>query len=137
MTETLTDELTPSRGFRSQAAPDRLMRRLLGVTTPRGDSGAGAQRAFRASVIISAVRCTITYVLVPVLLPLLALSGWLAAPIGIALCIVAAVNGIVSLRRFWSAEHPKRWLYAAFLAVVFVILGIALVSDLSRLGGLA
>lgn len=119
--------------FRSDAAPDRFMRRLLGVTTRT--SGAGAHRAFRISVALSAFRCIITYVVVPILVPVLSLAGWVAAPIGIALCVYAVINGVVSMRRFWSSDHPHRWMYTAFMAVVFVVLVLALISEFSRLGG--
>ena len=137
MTDTFAAETTASPGFRSDAAPDRFMRRLFGVRAPGGDTGEGAHRAFRVSVVVSAVRCIVTYVLVPVLVPLLALSGWVAAPIGIALCVFAVVNGVVSLKRFWGSDHPKSWMYTWFMAAVFVVLAFALVSDLSRLGGLS
>src|SRR5690606_35652757 len=100
-------------------------------------SSSGALCAFCFSVMISAVRCLITYVLVPILVPILSLSGWVAAPVGMALCVLAVVNGVVSVRRFWRSDHPKRWMYTAFIGVVFVILAIALVSDLSRLGVIA
>ncbi|NLE97544.1 MAG: hypothetical protein GX596_06090 [Propionibacterium sp.] len=110
------------------------MRRLLGVTENNRRSSKGAHRAFRTSVVFSAVRCIITYVAIPVLVPILSLSGWVAAPIGMALCVVAVINGIVSLKRFWGSDHPKRWMYTAFMGVVFLILALALVSDLSRLG---
>lgn len=126
---------TAVRTFRSDAAADRAMRRLLGVRAVDARAGRGAHRAFRVSVLVSAVRCLITYVLVPVLVPILSLSGWVAAPIGLALCVYAVGNGVVSLRRFWRADHQHRWLYTAFMAVVFVILALALASDLSRLGG--
>lgn len=111
------------------------MRRLLGVTEPQAGGEAAAHRAFRISVAISGIRCLITYLLVPVLVPLLALSGWVAAPIGIALCVYAVVNGIVSMKRFWRSDHQHRWMYTIFMAVVFVVLAIALVADFSRLGG--
>ena len=132
----------PTRaGHRSERAPDRLMRRVLGVEEPVQQLGAGASqgahRAFRVSVLISAVRCLITYVLVPILVPVLSLSGWVAAPIGMALCVLAVVNGVVSVRRFWRIDHPKRWMYTAFIGVVFIILAIALVSDLARMGVMA
>ena len=120
--------------YRSDGVADRLMRRILGVGGPDRRSTAGAHRAFRVSVMVSAVRCLITYVLIPVLVPILSLSGWVAAPIGLALCLLAVVNGVVSVRRFWRADHPQRWMYTAFLGVVFVILAVALVSDLARLG---
>lgn len=110
------------------------MRRLLGVTGMDSAAGAGAHRAFRVSVVVSAVRCIITYLAIPVLVPLLSLSGWVAAPVGMALCVVAVVNGVVSVRRFWISDHAKRWMYTGFMGVVFVILGVAMVAELHRLG---
>lgn len=123
--------------YRSDRAADRFMRRVLGVNGLDQSRGAseGAHRAFRVSVLVSAIRCLITYVLIPVLVPILSLSGWVAAPIGIALCVVAVVNGIISVRRFWRSDHPHRWTYTGFIGVVFVILAVAMISDLSRLGG--
>lgn len=131
--------VTPTRsGFRSDGTADRLMRRVLGIHQEPAPlvpgSTAGAHRAFRISVVVSAVRCLITYVLVPILVPILSLSGWVAAPIGLALCVFAVVNGIISVRRFWRSDHPQRWMYTGFIAVVFIILAVALVSDLARLG---
>lgn len=125
---------TTSSGFRSSRAADRFMRRLLGITRMDVKSGEGAHQAFRVSVIISAVRCIITYVAIPVLIPLLSLAGWVAAPVGLALCAVAGVNGVISVRRFWGADHPHRWTYTAFIGVVFVILTIATITELGRLG---
>ena len=121
-------------GFRSERGADRVMRRLLGIREIDRKAGTGAHRAFRISVLVSAVRCLITYLAIPVLVPLLSLSGWVAAPVGIALCVVAVVNGVVSVRRFWASDHARRWVYTAFMGVVFVILGVAMVSELSRLG---
>lgn len=120
--------------FRSDAAADRVMRRLLRVEGLDPSASTGAHRAFRTSVLVSAVRCLITYLLIPILVPLLSLSGWVAAPIGIVLCVIAVVNGVVSVRRFWVADHPRRWVYTGFMAVVFVILGVAMVSELHRMG---
>ena len=68
------------------------MRRLLRVDGLNSSAGTGAHRAFRVSVLVSAVRCLITYLAIPIVFPLLSLSGWVAAPIGIALCVVAVVN---------------------------------------------
>lgn len=124
------------RGYRSDGPADRWMRRALGVTRVDLRSSAGAQHTFRISVVVSAVRCIVTYVAVPVLAPLLSLSGWVAAPIGLALCVVAAVTGVMSLRRFWRADHRHRWTYTAFITVVFVILTVATVTELNRIGAL-
>ena len=121
-------------GFRSNQPADRAMRRLLGVAEHDSGASAGAHRAFRVSVLVSAVRCLIMYIAIPVLVPLLSLAGWVAAPVGIALCVVAVVNGVVSVRRFWASDHPRRWMYTWFMGVVFVILAVAMVFEFSRMG---
>ena len=126
-------EPAPAR-FRSDRPADRMMRRLLGVHDIDRRAESGAHRAFRVSVVVSAVRCLITYLAIPILIPLLSLSGWVAAPVGIALCVVAVVNGVVSVRRFWASDHPRRWTYTGFMGVVFVILAVAMVSELQRMG---
>ncbi|UVE95630.1 hypothetical protein [Dietzia sp. B32] len=132
----------PERGaearpaFRSRRPADRAMRRLLGVRHIDRGAGSGAHRAFRVSVAVSAVRCLITYLAIPILVPLLSLSGWVAAPVGIALCVVAVVNGVVSLRRFWASDHAKRWTYTGFMGIVFVILAVAMVSEFHRWGAI-
>lgn len=127
-----TRDATPAPDFRSDGVGDRFMRRLLGITAVSRKSGAGAHRAFRISVVVSGIRCAITYVLVPILVPLLSLAGWVAAPVGIALCVVAVVNGTVAVRRFWAGDHPRRWMYTGFMGVVFAILAIALVTEIQR-----
>lgn len=113
---------------------DQFMRSLLRIpsTRPR-QSTASAHRAFRISVIISGIRCLATYLVVPIVVPAMSFAGVLAAPIGIVLCIVAIVSGIAGVRRFWIADHRAKWMYTWFMAAVFVILGFALVADISRL----
>ncbi|MFZ1286926.1 MAG: hypothetical protein WAR57_07800 [Candidatus Phosphoribacter sp.] len=124
-------------GYRSDRAADRFMRGALGISAVDRRSTEGAHRAFRVSVMVSALRCLITYVLIPFFVPILSLSGWVAAPIGMALCVLAIVNGIVSVRRFWRSDHRQRWMYTAFIGTVFIILTVALISDLTRLGVIA
>lgn len=116
-----------------RGAADRFMRRLLRVSGTDRNVVGDAHRAFRTSVVISAVRCLITYLVVPIAVPLLSFAGVFAAPIGIALCIVAVVNGVVSVRRFWVSDHSMKWLYTWFIVVVFIVLGIALYADITRL----
>ena len=135
MTDTVQlPTVTAPRRYRSDRAADRFMRRLMGVQRLDKAQGEGAHRTFRIAVIVSGVRCLITYLLIPVLVPLASFAGWVAAPVGIALCVLAVVNGVVSVRRFWKSDHAKRWMYTIFMGVVFIILGIALYSELSRLG---
>lgn len=120
-------------------ASDRFMRKLLVITDKRADPNATAKahKAFRTSLVVTAIRCLITYLAVPILIPVLALSGQIAAPISIALCLFAIVNGVISVRRFWQAHHSKRWMYTAFMGLVMVVLVLAIVIDIRKMMGVA
>jgi hypothetical protein len=122
-------EACESGAARETAAPvssaDRFMLRLLRVKeVDRIDmeAVAGAHRAFRWAIVFSAVRCTITYLLVPILIPVVSVAGMVATPLSITLCLLALVNGTVSMRRFWRTDHPGKWMYTWFMAAVFLIL---------------
>jgi O-antigen/teichoic acid export membrane protein len=113
---------------------DRLMRRALGV---EGEAVPGAvfdaRNKLRSSIVISGIRCIITYLLVPIVTPIVGFTGVVAAPISIALSVIAIVLGYNSLRRFWLADHRLRWRYTAFIAVVWVLLAVGIVVDLATL----
>ncbi len=116
-----------------RSAADRFMRRLLRVSVKDTTVVGDAHKAFRTSVVVSGIRCMVSYVLIPILIPVLNIAGVLAAPIGIALCAVAVVNGVISVRRFWVSDHRSRWMYTWFMAVVFAVLAVALYADISRM----
>ncbi len=109
------------------------MRRLLRVSTVDKKASLSAHRAFRVSVVISGIRCLATYVAIPLLVPLVSIAGVVAAPVGIALVLVAYVSGALGVRRFWVADHRSKWTYTWFMAAVFIVLTIALVADVIRL----
>lgn len=116
---------------------DRFMLRLLRIKkVDKLDEKEvlGAHRAFRLALVFTAFRCIISYVAIPVLVPLISVMGVLATPISVALCLFAFVNGVVSLRRFWKTDHRGKWLYTWFIAFVFVILAVTLVHELTTLG---
>lgn len=108
------------------------MRRLLRVSTIQPDAVFGARSALRRSVVISGVRCTITYLLVPILVPVFSFMGAFAAPLSITLCLYAMGNGVVSVRRFWMADHRAKWKYTGFIGVVFGLLVVAIAMDMVR-----
>ena len=117
----------------SFSAPDLFMRRLLRVGVVDPGATEGAHRAFRWSILVTAVRCTILYLIVPILIPVISVARVVAAPVSIALCIFALVNGVVSVRRFWTANHPARWQYSAFMVIVFVVLLLSIIIDITTL----
>lgn len=113
----------------SPSAADRFMLRLLRISTTDAGALSGAHRAFRLSLLVTAIRCTVIYLVVPILIPILSIAGVVAKPLSIALCLFALVNGVVSVRRFWLADHRAKWKYTAFMAVVFVVLIVSIVID--------
>ncbi|MFV9504747.1 MAG: hypothetical protein AB4911_09300 [Oscillochloridaceae bacterium umkhey_bin13] len=124
---------------------DRVFARLLWVTLPpppppvveplvvTGEaddevedvSAAPATRAFSFSLLISALRCTLQYVILPVVLPLIGLTGLFSLPLLILLDLVALSLLVSSLRYFWRTRHPRRF---DMLPLSFVILVIILGS---------
>ncbi|WP_223172108.1 hypothetical protein [Microbacterium sp. NIBRBAC000506063] len=117
------------------SAADRLMRRLLRVehVDTSVKTQREAHRGFRIALVVTGIRCLISYLVIPIGVPILGLSGIVAAPIGLALCVVAVINGVYSLRRFWKADHRSKWVYTWFIAIVFLVLAVAMVSDIARI----
>jgi hypothetical protein len=110
------------------------MRRLLRIEGDAEPSAVlGAQRAMTSSILVSAIRCTITYLLVPVLTPIVGVLDLVDAPLSLVLCCLAFFMSSRSLRRFWRADHSKRWHYTALVVVVWSFLAVAVVRDIGQI----
>ena len=97
-------------------AADAAMRRLLRIPEGQTASEGAAQRAFSTSVLVSATRCTLTYLVLPFLLPALGLAAGVGPAIGIPVGLVAIASNVATIRRFWAADHRWRWAYTALAA---------------------
>ena len=91
---------------------DRIMRRLLRLPAdgPKA-TAAEAQKAFQTSVVVAGGRCLIMYILLPFVLPAVGFAAGVGPWIGLAIAIAAIVAVGMSIRRFWRADHSKRWHY--------------------------
>ena len=107
------------------------MRRLLRLPldAPAG-TAAGARQAFQTSIMVAAVRCVLMYLVFPFVLPALGIARGVGPAIGLVVNSVAMVCIVMSMRRFFRADHPKRWWYAAIGGSVFVLLVYLAVVDL-------
>jgi hypothetical protein len=114
---------------------DCAMRRLLRLPAdgPQA-SRAAAQQAFSRSVWISATRCLLTYIMLPILGPLVGFSGRVGPVVGLAVGAVSMVAIVASIRRFFAADHRWRWRYTA---VGGSILGLLVVQSAIDIGDLA
>jgi hypothetical protein len=111
-------------------AADTAVRRLLRIPDgPPAPEGA-AQRAFSTSILVSATRCLLTYIVLPFLAPALGLAAGVGPAVGIPIGIVAIAFNILTIRRFWAADHRWRWAYTAIALTVIALLLVLMVEDI-------
>ena len=111
---------------------DAFMRRLLRVP-PRAGEGEAAETVFGASLLVSTVRCLLTYVLLPILKPVVDLTGGVGPVLGLLIGAVSAAAIVYSMRRFWRADHRMRWAYTVLGGGILVLLAVQAVGDVAAL----
>jgi hypothetical protein len=113
-----------------RSAADRFMRRVLRlpVDAPPG-TAKGARKAFQTSLIVATFRCLLIYVVFPFVLPAVGIAKGVGPAIGLVISLVAMVCIVMSMRRFFRADHPKRWWYVALGGTVLVFLVVLAVTD--------
>jgi hypothetical protein len=119
-----------------RSSGDRMMRRILRLPldAPPG-TAEGARKAFQTSMLVATVRCLLMYLVFPFVLPVLGVARGVGPAVGLAVNAVAMVCIVLSMRRFFGADHPKRWWYAALGGTVLVLLVILAAVDLADLAG--
>jgi hypothetical protein len=132
MTQPLTTPAPMPTPIRSDA--DRRMRRLLRLPedAPQG-SILGAQNAFSRSIAISAVRCLLTYIVIPAVGLAIGISGAVAPAIGLVLGVVSMTAIFFAMRRLFAADHKWRWWYTGIGGTVFVFILVGTAIDLGAL----
>ena len=117
---TVVIEQSPSEVERPTA--DRFMRRLLRVDQAPPATAASARKALQTSVVVSGIRCLLTYIALPFVVPFLGLAAGVTPIIGAIIGIIAAVCIVSSMRRFWRSDHRARWGYTAFGTAMLLFL---------------
>lgn len=125
------DRQTSSAPGPERSTADRIARQLLLVE--RADPKAIFN--LKGSLLISAVRCTLTYALIPLLAPIVSWAGVVAAPVALVLSVLAVVMAVNSLRRVWLADYRYRWQYTAFIVVVLGLLAMVITFDVRAIIG--
>lgn len=117
-----------------RSGADQVMRRILRlpVDAPRGGADE-ARRAFQTSIMVATVRCLLMYIVFPFVLPALGIASGVGPLIGIPISLIAITAIVMSIRRFWRADHSKRWHYTALGGAVIVFLTVLIVIDLGEL----
>ncbi len=121
--------------LRPSTPADRFMRKLLRLPEGKTSTAAEARSAFQTSLLISTVRCLLMYIFFPFVLPLIGVANGVGPAIGLVIGLLAIVSITFSIRRFWRADHSKRWHYTVFGTVVIAFLIVLLVKDLGSIFG--
>ena len=119
---------------RSEA--DRFMRRLLRLPVDGPTATAAeAQKAFQTSLLVATVRCLLMYIVFPFVLPAIGVASGVGPWIGLPISIIAITAIVMSVRRFWRADHSKRWHYTVLGGAVTAFLLYLVVTDLVEILG--
>lgn len=110
---------------------DLFVRRMLRIPDHPGPASArSAVTAFRRSMLVSTVRCSLTYLVFPFVLPALGLVTETGVLIGIVIGVLAITCDIFAIRRFFSVDHKWRWHFTTIVAGVVCLLTVLLVGDI-------
>ncbi len=121
----------PSAVEAGRSRADQAMRHLLRV--PEQATAlpeASTHRIFGASILLSAGRGLLSYIVLPILLPLLGLAKGVGPIVSIPVGVLALTFDVLGIRRFWLADHHQKWAFSALYAVVGTMVFTLLVVDI-------
>ena len=98
-----------------------------------GEASGRAERAFSLSLMVSAVRCILAYVVLPFVTPFIGLASGVGPVVGIGIALVALGANAISLRRFWRLRHPWLKPVAVLHFSVMTLLVVLISADISKL----
>ena len=114
-----------------RSSADMVVRRLLRIhERPTGLSASSAYSTFQRSMLISAIRCTLTYVVFPFVVPAVGFATGVGPIVGIVIGVVAMTCDVFTIRRFFAADHKYRWYFSAIALSIIVLLFVLLAEDM-------
>jgi len=117
-----------------RSAADMVVRRLLRIRDrPAGVTAASAYASFQRSMLISAIRCTLTYVVFPFVVPAVGFATGVGPVVGIVIGVIAITCDVFTIRRFFAVDHKWRWHFSAVALAVTGFLCVLLVQDVVQL----
>jgi multisubunit Na+/H+ antiporter MnhB subunit len=97
------------------------------------DTADQPERLFSQSILISGVRCLLTYLLFPFIFPIIGVTSGIGSSIGLVVGTIAIVANVFSIRRFHKADHKYKWPVSALNAGVIVLLVVLIALDANNL----
>lgn len=120
-------------GAPRRSSADEAVRRLLRISDAApAMSEVELRSAFSRSMLVSAARCLLTYLVIPFVLFPMGVASGVGPVIGVPLGMLAIVFNVKSIRRFWRADHQWRWAYTALSTTVIAMVVGLIALDLVR-----
>ncbi len=92
-----------------------------------------AESVFSRSVVISGIRCVLTSVTIEA--SLVGITASVGAFVGVLIGVVAIIFNVMSIRRFFAADHKFKWWASAMnVAVIVLLLALFVVDSQTLLG---
>ncbi|MEZ5279817.1 MAG: hypothetical protein R2770_05045 [Acidimicrobiales bacterium] len=105
------------------------------VVDAHGGADDKAERVFSTSILISATRCTLTYVVLPWVAPAIGVASDVGPLLGLVIGVVAILFNVLSIRRFVMSDHKWKRPLVALNSSIILLLAILMVNDLRDLLG--
>ena len=100
-----------------------------------GQPVADPTRAASISMVISGVRCLLTYIVFPWVLPAASRTSGVGPAIGLVVGLVAIGFNVASIQRFQRSNHRWRWHITALNSAVIALLVVLVARDVLDLVG--
>lgn len=124
----------------NQSKVEQLIYRLMLLKPPVYSPGypitsaVRAERAFGFSLLFSAVRCVLQYVVLPFVLPVIGIASDGAVPLVFMINLIAIAAVLYSVRRLWRIGYKYKWQYLVIGLTVLIIQSAFVYFDLRALG---
>jgi hypothetical protein len=115
---------------------DKCVCKLLAIKSVKKQSRTEedkAQKIFSISIVISGLRCLLSYVIFPFILPIIGFAGSFTPYIGLIIGIVALIFDVIGMRRFFVAQHKMRWMISVIYLGVMTLVVILIALDLTKI----
>jgi hypothetical protein len=86
-------------------------------------------------MLISGFRCTLTYIIFPIVMPLIGIAKGVGPIIGVTIGTFAIVCDVFTIRRFFAADHRYRWWFSGIALGIITLLFVLLAEDIIALFG--
>lgn len=91
------------------------------------------ERGFTFALLLSALRCTVQYVIFPFVLPWIGVAATVPPWLTLALSALAIFSLVRNIRYLWRARYARRWSYIVLALVVMAALLLFVALDLRAL----